>query len=370
MPRLASAAALLAAALPCTTAAQYSGSIGFHISRNDALPTSPHLAGLTFSSFGGPLGVRLNGALHFTRDRHAGYDYEDRIRIGAWSADADLIVAPFRMIGGVSPYGFIGIGGQGTRLRDYPDTSLMTWSYGAGLSMRLAGPLSIDGDARYRQPLDDDEFLPGTIRRDWEYRLGLTIGFGDRDRRGYHRASRPRSRSSPHKTSSIAGREHRRSSSALVRGAERHLGTRYRFGGDSPSEGFDCSGFVQYVYAREGIRLPRTARLMSVEGDRIELRLDALQQGDLMMFADNGSRIDHVAIYAGNGRILHATASGGGVRYDDLASPRGQWFMERWVAARRVADDDGSGVRGFNSSAPVEDGSLDPPDRAPEPPRR
>lgn len=371
MPRFAPAAAfLLTAALPLSTGAQYSGSVGFHVSRNDALPTSPHLGGLTFSSFGGPLGVRLNGALHFTRDRNAGYDYEDRVRIGAWSADADLLVAPFRMFGAVSPYGFIGIGGQGTRLRDFPDTSLMTWSYGAGLSMRLAGPLSIDGDARYRQPLDGDPLLPGGIRRDWEYRLGLTIGFGDDGRRGYHRASRARSKPHARPVPSRPKRVHRTSSSALVVGAERYLGTRYRYGGDSPSQGFDCSGFVQYAYAREGIRLPRTARLMAAEGDRLELRVEALRAGDLMMFADDGRRIDHVAIYAGDGRILHATASGGGVRYDDLASPRGQWFVERWVAARRVAGDDGPRIRGYRSDVTVDEASLDPPDRAPDPSHR
>lgn len=372
MPRVAPtvAAFLLSAALPLPTGAQYSGSIGFHVSRNDALPTSPHLGGLTLSSFGGPLGVRLNGALHFTHDRNAGYDYDDRVRIGAWSADADLVVAPFRMFGGVSPYGFIGIGGQGTRLRDYPDTSLMTWSYGAGLSMRLAGPLSIDGDARYRQPLDGDPLLPGSIRRDWEYRLGLTIGFGDDGRRAYRRSSRARAHPPVRSVPPRRKRVHHRSSSAMVVGAERYLGTRYRYGGDSPSDGFDCSGFVQYAYGREGIPLPRTARLMANEGDRLELRVEALRPGDLMMFADDGRRIDHVAIYAGDGRILHATASGGGVRYDDLESPRGRWFMERWVAARRVVGDDGSLVRGYQTEAPVGEASLDPPDRAPDPARR
>jgi cell wall-associated NlpC family hydrolase len=55
-----------------------------------------------------------------------------------------------------------------------------------------------------------------------------------------------------------------------------------------------------------------------------------------MLFASTGGRVDHVAIYAGHGRMLHSSASGRGVGYDDLSSPRGQWFMERHVASRRV----------------------------------
>jgi hypothetical protein len=86
-----------------------------------------------------------------------------------------------------------------------------------------------------------------------------------------------------------------------------------------------------------------------------------------MLFADDGRRIDHVAIYAGEGKILHATASGGGVRYDDLDSPRGRWFLERWVDARRVIGDDGSLTRDATTREQVDESELDPPDRAPLP---
>jgi hypothetical protein len=86
-----------------------------------------------------------------------------------------------------------------------------------------------------------------------------------------------------------------------------------------------------------------------------------------MFFADDRRRIDHVALYVGRGRILHSTASGGGVRYDDLSSPRGAWFMERWVEARRVMDEEGSLVRDFSGRRQVDESELDPPDRAPLP---
>jgi hypothetical protein len=350
---------LLTFALPLK--AQYSGSIGIHLARNDALPGEPHLAALTISSFSGPLGVRLNGGLHFTEREANSYHHRTRIGIGAWSADADLVVAPFRPFGGFSPYGFVGIGGHGIRFPDRPDSSLATWSYGAGLSMQLAGPLGLDVDARYRRPIDEDEVPRGEFSRDWEYRIGLTIGFG---RNGsYHRRPTSRSRTVIHGS---GARPVKVMPAALVSTGERYIGTEYRYGGDTPSEGFDCSGFVQYVYARHGIRLERTALRMSEQGEQLPLSQSALRPGDLMFFAD-GSRVDHVALYAGRGRILHSTGSGGGVRYDDLGSPRGKWFMDRWVAARRVVDDEGSLVRELAPARQADEGELDPPDRAPLP---
>jgi hypothetical protein len=108
---------------------------------------------------------------------------------------------------------------------------------------------------------------------------------------------------------------------------------------------------------------------MAYQGEPVALREGDLRPGDLMLFADDGRRIDHVAIYAGNGRILHSTASGGGVRYDDLDSDRGRWFRERWVEARRVLDDRGSLVSDLGAPTRVDDSELDPPDRAPLPSR-
>jgi hypothetical protein len=90
------------------------------------------------------------------------------------------------------------------------------------------------------------------------------------------------------------------------------------------------------------------------------LRIGSVVPGDLMFFASDGSHIDHVAIYAGHDRIIHATASGGGVRYDVLGDgDRGQWFSDHLVAARRLI-----GGR-TQPSEPRRDGSYDPPDLAP-----
>lgn len=126
------------------------------------------------------------------------------------------------------------------------------------------------------------------------------------------------------------------SAARVLTTADRYVGTRYRYGGEAPAEGFDCSGFVQYVFGRHGIELPRTSRQQATAGWSVPRDPAALRPGDLMLFASTGGRVDHVAIYAGNGRILHSSASGGGVGYDDLSSPRGEWFLARHVATRRV----------------------------------
>jgi cell wall-associated NlpC family hydrolase len=156
------------------------------------------------------------------------------------------------------------------------------------------------------------------------------------------------------------------SAATLVRTAHRYEGVRYSYGGATPTRGFDCSGFVQYVFARHGLDLPRTARQMSQLGDPLPLNLDELEEGDLLFFADNGTRIDHVAIYLGDGRIIHSTASGGGVRAETLSSPRGEWFERRWVASRRVL---GLGTTRRPLDDDVREERLDPPDNAPPPAR-
>jgi cell wall-associated NlpC family hydrolase len=126
------------------------------------------------------------------------------------------------------------------------------------------------------------------------------------------------------------------SASKLLATAQRYVGTRYRYGGESPGVGFDCSGFVQYVFGRHGIELPRTSRQQASAGRGLPEDVGSLQPGDLMLFASSGARINHVAIYAGNNRILHSSSGAGEVVYDDLSSSRGKWFMARHVESRRV----------------------------------
>lgn len=189
----------------------------------------------------------------------------------------------------------------------------------------------------------------------------------ERERRERKRTSGPTSEGSGdgRATGSAA------SAARVLPTAERYLGVPYRWGGTSPTTGFDCSGFVQYVFARHGTRLPRTSREMATAGERRRAAWSELRPGDLVLFGERGQRISHVAIYAGRRRIIHATASGGRVQYDELDSKRGKWFAERLVAARRVSPRGEALVSDLLAEfAPeaVQSLHLDPPDRAPSAP--
>jgi hypothetical protein len=125
----------------------------------------------------------------------------------------------------------------------------------------------------------------------------------------------------------------------LVRTAEQYLGVPYRWGGTSPAA-FDCSGFVQYVFAQYGIAFPRTAHEQAAVGDA-PLPGD-LRPGDLLFFY-GGRGAQHVAIYVGGDTIIHASSSGRRVKFDRLSGPHGRrtWFGRRLIAIRRVLPADG-----------------------------
>jgi cell wall-associated NlpC family hydrolase len=144
------------------------------------------------------------------------------------------------------------------------------------------------------------------------------------------------------------------------------IGTPYVWGGSTP-KGFDCSGFVQYVFREHGIELPRTSRQMANAGVRLPVRIASLSPGDLMLFSGTTSTISHVAIYAGNGRILHSSSSGHGVKYDELDDTRrGRYFTSHFVAARRVIANGNSLVQPLaRLERLVPFDHFDPPDAAP-----
>jgi cell wall-associated NlpC family hydrolase len=110
------------------------------------------------------------------------------------------------------------------------------------------------------------------------------------------------------------------------------VGTPYRYGGNTPEGGFDCSGLVNYVFRDMlDLKLPRSSRdLAQYQGPRIEPQ--RLAAADLVFFG-NGNQVTHVGIYVGEGRFVHAPSSGGTVRLDHLD---GSYWRSHYSGSRRV----------------------------------
>lgn len=117
---------------------------------------------------------------------------------------------------------------------------------------------------------------------------------------------------------------------AIAQLADSLRGTPYRFGGATPG-GFDCSGLVFFTHREIGLRVPRTARAQFAASALIDIR--DLQPGDLVFFQLNGSTVDHVGIYAGKGRFIHAPRTGRTVDYDSLLD---SYYADRFAGAGRA----------------------------------
>lgn len=109
------------------------------------------------------------------------------------------------------------------------------------------------------------------------------------------------------------------------------VGTPYRYGGNTPESGFDCSGLVGFVFRdAAGLALPRSSRDIA-EVDAPQVRRSRLAPGDLVFFG--GGSVNHIGIYVGEGRFVHAPNSGGTVRLDALD---GAYWKDNYLYAKRV----------------------------------
>jgi cell wall-associated NlpC family hydrolase len=127
--------------------------------------------------------------------------------------------------------------------------------------------------------------------------------------------------------------------SDLVLSAMNFLGVRYRHGGNSADEGFDCSGFTRHVFeASIGLVLPRRANEQAKATALEPVKRDQLKPGDLVFFNTLRAAFSHVGIYVGDGKFIHAPRTGGEVRVEDM---RVAYWSKRFNGARRaVAPDD------------------------------
>ena len=116
---------------------------------------------------------------------------------------------------------------------------------------------------------------------------------------------------------------------AIVNEAKKYLGIKYVYGGSTP-KGFDCSGLVKYVLAKNGISVSRTSAAQSKQG--VTVSKNNLRPGDLLFFAKNG-RVHHVGIYAGNGQMIHAPHTGAKIRYDSINTP---YRQKEFYCAKRM----------------------------------
>ncbi len=363
-------------ALPAIVRAQAESGAQVFTSINNSFPGGVGLAGFGISLGNGAIGVRgsfgvgisgvgaPNGSSATTVPRR-------------WVGDGDIVLGNnFGGLAGIfggalEPYAFVGVGAQSASAYPSPSEAAKTWSYGGGVTLPLSNTLGISGEARQRNLLGASNVAPNDFVSGMEYRVGISFHFGSgRARGGFGSrssgASPPRptggNTSGGSRTTWPASTTASAAARRVVPDAEQYIGVPYVYGGDSP-RGFDCSGFVQYVYARQGVDLPRTSGQMAGSGMAVSPTPRAMAIGDLMLFSQGG-RISHVAIYAGSGRFIHSSSSGHGVRYDDLNTPRGQWFADHLVAVRRVAGGGGAVMSAFAISKIPFD-RFDPPDSAP-----
>jgi cell wall-associated NlpC family hydrolase len=118
----------------------------------------------------------------------------------------------------------------------------------------------------------------------------------------------------------------------LVSTAMKFLGVKYRYGGDTPGEGFDCSGLVAYAAEKSlGLKLPRRAREQAQQG--ISVDREELRRGDLVFFNTLGSRFSHVGIYLGDHKFVHAPRTGASIRVDSMDVA---YWRKRYNGARRL----------------------------------
>ncbi len=115
-----------------------------------------------------------------------------------------------------------------------------------------------------------------------------------------------------------------------ARTAERFIGIPYQWGGDTVVDGMDCSGFVRAVYNLCGINIPRTSREQFKTGNPVEKA--ELKDGDLLFFGSSPSAINHVGIYVGDGKFVHAPKRGEDIKTTSVDE---SYFERRYMGARR-----------------------------------
>jgi hypothetical protein len=337
--------------VPSALSAQTRTMVSGYLAADPSVAGNPLLVGATAARETGPLAARLSLGFDVSTAPVVMDESLTPVVSGIWSSDADalLFLGNPRGTAALVPYGIVGAGIRGIA----EDGSLgiePSYSYGAGFRSPLGAGFSMEGEARYRDYLSKPaEDAAPRVKSGMEFRFGVSVGFGGGPRLRVPASTSPTRPTGPARPASIpAGLVPNRGlltsmdsrvrvAAATLNTASNYLGVPYVWGGNTP-EGFDCSGFIRYVFDLNGIAVPRVSQDQARFGAPVPLDISQFQPGDILAFSSTNGEVDHTALYVGNGQIIHSSSSGSGVRYDDLYSSRGEWFRDHMVAARRVID--------------------------------
>jgi cell wall-associated NlpC family hydrolase len=240
--------------------------------------------------------------------------------------------------------GLYAVGSAGLAMRHEDGRLDASWSAGLGWAIPIFSFLALGIEARYRTEDQDAQGfwrLRPTDRRGLALQLRVSTGGIPGRRRGPAPAAPPRFEppSEGHiielSRDSGATPENARVAADVVKTAIGVMGTPYAWGGDD-TNGYDCSGLIQYAYGQHGIILPRISRDQVRMGRAVERRLEALRPGDILGFSVEGDQITHVGLYVGEGEFIHSAS--GGVKISSLSATDGDslWWRRHWAAARRL----------------------------------
>lgn len=232
---------------------------------------------------------------------------------------------------GRSSFGPYALGGVALGLSTDTSTQELAaqWSIGGGLEWRPRSWFAVGTEVRYRLEDRGPRGLwnpRSDARKGVSAAVGVSIGLG-----GGGEAPAVSNLPPPEPPVTISG-----NAAGVVRSAVEALGTPYLWGG-SADNAFDCSGLIQYAYARHGIRLPRRSRDQAKTGAEIPPAVAALRPGDILVFSTRpGAGVTHVGMYVGELKFIHSSTGGVKLSRLEARDPEGSHWLERWVGVRRI----------------------------------
>lgn len=247
-------------------------------------------------------------------------------------AGGDLVL---RLTTDARPYLVGGVSGGFLDFRGSVGVGLWSaWSVGVGAELLRLGGVGVGVEGRLQRLSRD---ATGGISLG--VRLGSALGRGQAAAVPVLPLDRGPAAAAPGRPA-LASVDHAGSGAArtVMDAALEAMGTPYRWGG-SDANGFDCSGLIQYAYARASLAVPRRSADQAKFGQQIPADLAMLAPGDILVFAARpGGTVEHVGLYLGDSRFIHSAT--GGTRISRLApdDATGRWWFDRWLEARRILE--------------------------------